>query len=214
MLQTWSFKPAPNYYGRVVIDASVRDGRNASSYAGLTVVIKNEADAPSVLFRGARVGVDGAGYDAYALAVDEDSEARFVGIEVGDVDAEPGEVHTLTLEANHGTLAVHQTATDARFGGEASYTETLRRGGVNAANRGPSTNPGITKRERVDTQRSKHPEAASSVSGSLVIQGSLSTINSALATLSYISDEDWHGVDTVQITATDASNASTGGVAG
>ena len=96
-----------------MIDASVWMGGTRTSYAGLTVVIKNEADAPSVLFRGASVGTKGAGYDAYALAVDEDSEARFVGVEVSDVDAEPGEVHTLTLEANHGTLAVHQTATDA-----------------------------------------------------------------------------------------------------
>ena len=81
-----------------------------------------------MLFRGASVGTKGAGYDAYALAVDEDSEARMIGIEVGDVDAAPGEVHTLTLEAKHGVLAVHQTATDARFGGEASYTETLEEG--------------------------------------------------------------------------------------
>ena len=107
VLKTRSFKPAANYYGRVVIDAAVADGRNATAYAGLTVVIENEVDAPSILFRGASVGVDGAGYDAYALAVDEDSEARMIGLEVGDVDAEPGEVHTVTLEANHGVLAVH-----------------------------------------------------------------------------------------------------------
>ena len=34
VLQTWSFKPAPNYYGRVVIDAAVVDGRNATAYPG------------------------------------------------------------------------------------------------------------------------------------------------------------------------------------
>ena len=30
VLKTWSFKPAANYYGRVVIDAAVVDGRNAT----------------------------------------------------------------------------------------------------------------------------------------------------------------------------------------
>ena len=137
VLRTWAFKPAANYYGRVVIDAAVVDGRNVTAYSGLTVVIKNEADAPSILFRGASVGVDGAGYDAYALAVDEDSEARFIGLAVGDVDAEPGEVHNVTLRASHGVLAVHQTATDARFGHEASYTETSRRGGGSGGREGP-----------------------------------------------------------------------------
>ena len=106
-------------------------------------------------------------------------------------------------------LAVHQTATDARFGREASYTETLRRGGINEANRGPSTNPGVMKRERVDTQRSKHPEAASSNRRTVDTTRVPCYHQLRLATLSYISDEDWHGVDTVQITATDASNAST-----
>jgi ELWxxDGT repeat protein len=184
VLQTWSFRPAPNYSGRVVVDASVKDGRNASSYAGLTVVVENQNDAPSVLFpRG-----------TYALVVDEDSEARVVGIEVGDVDAAPGEVHTLTLEAKHGVLAVHRTATDARFGGEATYTEALRRG--------------VVTRERVDTRR-VHPEAASSINGPLILRGSLSKINAALSTLSYISHEDWHGVDTLTVTAADASNATT-----
>jgi len=198
VLQTWAFQPARNYHGRVVVDASVKDGRNATAYHGLSIEVANQNDAPSVLFR------DGAG----ALAVDEDAEARMTGIEVVDVDAAPGEVHTVSIEALHGVLAVHQTATDARFGGEASYTETLRRGGLQEANRGTSTNPGVLKRMPVNTQR-VHPEAASSVNGSLIIQGSLSTINSALSTLSYISHEDWHGVDTVSISAEDASNAST-----
>ena len=50
---------------------SITHRRNATAYAGLTVVIKNEADAPSVLFRGVSVGVDGAAHEGEPMTTEQ-----------------------------------------------------------------------------------------------------------------------------------------------
>lgn len=209
-LKTWQFKPSLNYYGRAAVDVAVADARGAAAHAGVGVVVHGVEDAPTILFRGEEIGVAGTGSDAYALSVDEDAEARLSGLAVTDVDATPGAVFQVTLTIGHGTLAVHQTAIDALYGAEANWTEIERRGGVRDANRGTATHPGLRNkvREPRTAQRIMHPQAASSLTGTLNLNGSLATINSALSTLSYVGDADWHGVDTVAVTATDGFNST------
>ncbi|KAK7242594.1 hypothetical protein SO694_00016060 [Aureococcus anophagefferens] len=195
-----AFRPLGDYFGVVAVDLAVADAAGATDHLGLTVTVAGANDGPHFDWYGAAVDVSGAGYGTYALDVDEDAEGRLLGLALRDADANPGEVHAVTLKAKHGILAVHRAPADpdavARRDDATTWHEDA---GV----------PGVAK-EPLPANRTAPAAGRSSrddENNELVLTGSLAAINDALATLTYVSLRDFNGVDAVTLDAVDGSGA-------